>query len=877
MFTTGFTIEIAKADNTFPGTEYSFQALNLTDPNLRFSSQGVYHLTVRIPGATNLVSDPPMPFKRFVIIRRGRTGSGNAWSGGEIIFQGRQVTDRKVASQSPVDMLTFANGWWDLQQVVFQQRWQYTNLTGTVAEKYFSRVNLFQRYVLNVPVTAATQQGNTVNITTGTPLTLSNGDYVTFLYVGKLYGTFAVTVADSTHFSVTGQLGGAYSGGGTVGPTYSLQNNGDQVKEILAYAILCGVRLQVGTVDLAFPLPVYPVRGMTCADAIQLCLKPTPDAVCWIDDSTTPPTFHCRQRANLTPLTLPYADGTKHSSSDITPRPDLQVTCVCLQYQATNTINGVSVPNQWDNIYPVGANPQQVGALVCPIDLRGGTANAITIQVQADAFNPSDLDWWKQKKPQMLGYQNLTLVPNSIVVRDDAGNDITASYGSTPNAYRTGEIMPWMGVSVTEVSVSANFTYSETHSNGQPLLKVSADKPHTITTRVKLTNAPAGSSNYQGLTYLSQGETAPAGLEQYIYNSLAVLQYEGSHQIVEQDATLTPGVSTVLGPQYALNLSGGKAEWATMLATIQSGEIDFWHGQTTVNFGPAKHIAPADLCELLQFFRYRLVIDPGTLRTTGQLPATPTQLGGDTAIENTTNGNVSPSIQVVAFTNSDGTTTWLEKNSETGQFRMLALDNAGNPVKTQGAAYHALDDLVVPGAVGTESGGPGLTGRYRRIHYVDKFSQKQCLTIGLVSEPITDPDPEFADDDNTPSDIWLGGGGGIRYLRISATGYGDYFMATDPANPTAPAVMVAKMPEQRQSLGNETKLGVTYTYTYSNEQKRTSTWSGGSQIEVVYPAYQVGDYVLAGQANQTGVAAVDAATPLVDLTARVWERKYQQT
>src|ERR1035441_5210744 len=106
----------------YSGTEQSFQDWGFTEPHMRPRKLAATPFTVRVPGVANLVAGPPVPFKGQVIIRRNREAG---YSGGEIVFQGRQITDQRVASKSPAETLTFADAWWDFENLTLQQQWKF--------------------------------------------------------------------------------------------------------------------------------------------------------------------------------------------------------------------------------------------------------------------------------------------------------------------------------------------------------------------------------------------------------------------------------------------------------------------------------------------------------------------------------------------------------------------------------------------------------------------------------------------------------------------------------------------------------------------------------------------------------------------------------
>jgi len=111
-------------------------------------------------------------------------------------------------------------------------------------------------------------------------------------------------------------------------------------------------------------------------------------------------------------------------------------------------------------------------------------------------------------------------------------------------------------------------------------------------------------------------EQPPAGMAEYLYNALAQLHQEGDFPIKEQEC----GGAIQVG--NALNLGGGRAEWETMQAQVQKVTEEIESGVTTATVGPAKHLSPADLLELLRSWR--------TVHMTKQLEARQTGKNDDT-------------------------------------------------------------------------------------------------------------------------------------------------------------------------------------------------------------------------------------------------------
>lgn len=89
-------------------------------------------------------------------------------------------------------------------------------------------------------------------------------------------------------------------------------------------------------------------------------------------------------------------------------------------------------------------------------------------------------------------------------------------------------------------------------------------------------------------------EGIPFGLAIGLRAALSELHYEGS--FTREGVECVPGTR----PGDLLNLSGGRTEWATMRAQIQTITHDLTKGATTLDFGPAAHLGAGDWLELLR-------------------------------------------------------------------------------------------------------------------------------------------------------------------------------------------------------------------------------------------------------------------------------------
>ncbi len=386
-------------------------------------------------------------------------------------------------------------------------------------------------------------------------------------------------------------------------------SNGEVVAEIIQYAIARGINIAIGTISPAVDMPFDEALDITCAEAIRRVLRWTPDAVCWFDYSVSPPTFNCQRRSELSAVNVNINAGAPNAQIDIAGRTDLQVPSVVIRYEKNNTSNGIGYQSITVDKFPAAATGDELGSVNLTIPLAGSnlTMQSAAIVVEALPADLCDLTWWKSKVPEL----NDARITN-LVIHDDyrAGVDTPGGTQYYANELISGSIFPWMsGASASGADyITVEIDYEQLFVTAGATHREIVKKLYTY----KFIATNLTSKTYSRTDSFDAGEAVPAGIAQAFYNAVNPLQYEGRVVLIESEVGGSIGMGNVL------NLTGGNVSaWTTMRAVIQGILEDVDSGTTTVSFGPAAHLGPADLIEMLRVNRGRSVSSGWKKRTTG--------------------------------------------------------------------------------------------------------------------------------------------------------------------------------------------------------------------------------------------------------------------
>jgi hypothetical protein len=384
-----------------------------------------------------------------------------------------------------------------------------------------------------------------------------------------------------------------------------------QITEVITYvnSTASGTVITLGSGFPALNISWEEAKDLTCAEVIRRQLRWAPDACTWFDYSTTPPTLRCARRATASAASL-AVDGTdvRVSSVKLDALPELQLPVVVLNFEKVDQQDQISWSSVTQQKYPAGAAVTQFGALVATIQLGGSVSSYQRQKIKTRAIAESSLAWWKKHLPWLddATISSASISSGAKVLADGGG-----SVGALTNEIIEGALPSWKESAGARVSVTALLSYTITNADGA-ITKV-VKKPISAIVQGTSLSSPTESSyaTYSQFIPIVTGETVPTGLAQSIYDAMSVLQYTGSVRLTAEECLvdITPG--------QVLNLTGGLSAWSTMNAQIQRVEEKVDTGSTVITVGPAQHLGPQDLIELLRPNRSRSAATSMATRTTG--------------------------------------------------------------------------------------------------------------------------------------------------------------------------------------------------------------------------------------------------------------------
>ncbi len=395
-----------------------------------------------------------------------------------------------------------------------------------------------------------------------------------------------------------------------------------------------------------------------------------------------------------------------------------------LYFKATNTLNGDVWITTTKQVYPGGGAEGGLRVLVQTIDLAGWTANIVTGTLSCTPV-VSDLAWWSKYIPELASSKITSFSVGAMTVLDESGSPVSLS--TYPNVLDDGSsIAPWMqlsgGAAVVgkRVTITAIAVYIQNDAEGRAVENFVSKE---LCARVTVTNGITDSYT-TGASSVS-AEPIPPNLAQDVYTALNTLQYEGTFSAVQTEISGMPTVANVL------NLTGGRTDWTTMNAMIQSVRRKWGNGRTEITIGPARHLSAADLTQLFLINRLRRVWVNPSAQATAQLATNGNvALGANAPKENTHAGLNERSQFAISFDLGSGNATMIFHDASAKQITLKDVSSSGAQLTGSSDVRIKLADLM-PDSVARSAS----FQLFRFKDSADSCNPKKCYVLMTTPEP----------------------------------------------------------------------------------------------------------------------------------------------
>jgi len=631
MPTTHWTIENVGVEG---GAEKSIKDWGIDDVSATFISQAEDEVTLSASGR-RMDAAYLFPYKSTVIIRRDRELTAEGWTGGTPYFTGICAHPHVGASpRREFHACSIVGPWWFFNERGFEQEYREVE-----------------------------------SVTVGVPTYVTPNPTKSRIFLNLKLGEYGQPSVEKLH-------------------------SGQQTAQILAWVLkpftdtATPAPFTIGTIGIAVDAPVDEVKNITCAEAVRKMLRWSPDAVAWFDHSTSPPTFHIKRRADLVEFNLDIRT-LKPTGISIVPRFDLQRPYVRIQYEITDSDNGVILQRQIEDVYPdplpEGAMNQFAGVPFV-VDLRGYTAvSGQPVTIQTAPIDTASAAWWLLNAPDY----NRALTDERVteIDFDFASVQIETegeAYLGLPRQLVRG--VPSEAINASWQRCKATIKAAVTYANGA----VMPDK--TFSFQFTATNAVTGT--YGGGGSFDEGDPVPVNLAQDFYNAVAHVPYKGKMSFREAELGTTPKLG------HKLNVAGSaNADWLTMNTIVQRVTENVHRRTSSIEFGTPPHLDVGDLVSLLRVTRHRDPQNPYSIRVGGGTSAPSSSgLRSVTAIHNNSNAAGNASVTVAS-----GSTT-PETEEDTAKMGVIKLDGPNKRLNISGHDDDGEIDLAVGTAEDTARG-----------------------------------------------------------------------------------------------------------------------------------------------------------------------------
>lgn len=321
-----------------------------------------------------------------------------------------------------------------------------------------------------------------------------------------------------------------------------------------------------GDIDAGFTPPFDEQDNIFVADAVCKALANHPHACCWFDYSERAPRLYVRTRQSLTSVSLSVAGKT---GIRIKARTDLQPPAVAIVYQRGASTSVEYMPYvEGESDAARRARLSQSGVIWGSFELQPGSSSTVSQDIEVEAV-PLTMDaqigWLKSRVNELSDVADIDIE----LVSFTRSSGLSSPH---PNILVKGALQNWMGVSHQRETFTAVVNIIDSFGGEEV-----ARSQETFTVEVVTTTATT--KTYRTLASYDSGETAPEGLAAALWAEWQQLHHDGVISIAEVEPSLD------LAPGKTLNLTAGRAEWASMKAMIIRVTETFADGLTVCEFG----------------------------------------------------------------------------------------------------------------------------------------------------------------------------------------------------------------------------------------------------------------------------------------------------
>jgi hypothetical protein len=329
------------------GIEQTFETWGFSRLKRETRTQDMDTVTFDHAAAFAVTDDPVFPVWTIVTVYSGRTlNRDGTFSGGTRWFYGHVTRTPKQGSGTVENTeYTVAGPWWWLENRVYKQ--SSRSFWSSIAD-----VTSGVRPAPSASTVATLDDVSYMNDGTNWWLLLWTSNVILNQRVN--YAAFTYTKISTGQQIVDAVQFAAQNGApiiiGSEFPTYDPLNpaNGMTIAQAMA--------MTTGSPNL--DVPMEQCTSLSCAEVIRKMMRWSPDAVVWFDyecdpsDSEPYPTIHCKTKASLNPVTIPFDQRGLVTHLSVDPRHDLVVPLVELHYDITSITNGQSTVTKVEETWP---------------------------------------------------------------------------------------------------------------------------------------------------------------------------------------------------------------------------------------------------------------------------------------------------------------------------------------------------------------------------------------------------------------------------------------------------------------------------------------------------------------------------------------------